>query len=109
MELRSGADVRRERADPVVQLAGRPRPIELAVGGPDLLGVRHSALLRTEVLGLERRIDKIRCHRCGSLEHGARIVFRSDWEPALRPDRAGVELIYEPDARHAARGVARDD
>src|SRR5919199_22626 len=42
LDLAARAYVRRERADPVVKLFGRPGPVELAVGGGDLLGPRDA-------------------------------------------------------------------
>jgi hypothetical protein len=92
-----------------VELFGRPRPIQLAVGGLDLLRVGHLALLRAEVLGVERRIDKVGRQSRRSLEHRACIVLGPDPEPALRADRPGVQLGHEADDRYAGLVVPCHD
>src|SRR5439155_11505366 len=53
------ADVRRERANAVVDLLRRTRPVELAVRRRDLLGVRHALLgLRDEPAVAKRVRDE---------------------------------------------------
>src|SRR5205085_789418 len=94
VQLPAGADVRRQRTDPVVELLGRTAPVELAVGGPDLLRVRDPHLrLWKEVLVLDRLVDERGGDRRRARVDVPRGVVRPDPELLLGRPGARVQLL----------------
>ena len=90
-----------------MQLLGRPRPVELAVGGRDLLGIGDAVLeLRHRPPIRERGVDQVGGQLGGPREHGARVVVDPDWNPLLRGNRTRVELLHQLDDADARFLVA---
>ena len=79
--------------------AHRTREIELAILGPDLLGVGDAVagLRRERRLGLRQHLaEQLGRDLGGARVDGARVVVRPDVEGTLRGDRPGVELGDRP-------------
>ena len=93
------ADVRRERADVVEDLLRRPRPVELAVGGGDLLGVRR-ALLRLRDEGRLGEAPRRAARRRAS-------PARSNTAPASSSGPIGKARAARRSGRRRARRVVR--
>ncbi len=88
----------------------RPRQVELAIGGADLLGVRDSFFgLRPEIGLRQHVLDQLGRDLGSTREHGARIVVRAELESLLRRDRAGIELLDRLVDRDAGLRVAGHD
>ena len=95
--------MRRERAHAVDELRRGPRRIELAVGGDDLLRVRHALVrLRRERWMFEHAVEQSRGNLGRARVHDAGVVLRADVERFLCGDRPGVELL-----RRAVDGDSR--
>ena len=89
------------------ELLRRPREVELAIGGRDLLGVGHAVLgLRLEVRVGEDAVEQPRGDLRRALEDGARVVVGAELERLLRRDRPRVELGRRAVDRDAGARVA---
>src|SRR5262249_35242929 len=109
LERRPGADVRRERAYPPPGV-DRVVEVELAVGGADLLGVRHAFLgLPRETRRRQDAPEEPRGDLGRPREDRARVVLVADRERLLRRDRARVERLDGAVDRDAGLVVARED
>ena len=106
MQLAAGADVRRERTDPVQALGGL-REVEHAIVGLELRRVGRLALLRPEDRVGQHLVEQLdRELGCASVDSPG-VVLRREQEPALGGDRAGVELLHRLVDRDARLGVTR--
>jgi len=104
----SRPDVRREGANPVVQLLRRPRPVELSIGRPDLLGIGDAVLgLRRRPSVVERGVDQVGRQLSSAREEGSGVVVDPDRKLLLSRDRPGVELLDQLDDRDSCLLVAR--
>src|SRR5919204_3627642 len=104
------ADVRRQGTYAVVQLARGPRPVELTVGGGDLVRVRDAIVaLRHERRRVEDLVEQPRSKLCCTREDDAGVIVLADAEPLLRPDGPRVELLHRPMDRDAGLGIAGHD
>src|SRR5918911_246685 len=83
----SRSNVRRERPDPVVDLLRRARPVELAVGRADLLGVRGLTLLWEELALGERLVDELRSEPGRLRENVSRGLVAAEPEVVPGADR----------------------